>query len=364
MSYKIVLNSKLSGARLGRLKTAHGVLGTPFFMTIATRGVVKGITVEELKEAQTEIVLGNTYHLMIRPGRKFLKEKGGLHQFMNWDGPILTDSGGYQVFSLKDHRKITEEGVEFKDPRDGKKYFLSPKESILVQKAIGSDIILALDECTPYSPQKEKVAEAVRRTIKWAHESYKEHAKNPNGQLIFAVGQGDRFLDLREECLARLKEIPFDGFCYGGMAPLKTVYKMLEKTTPFYSVDKPRYLMGVGYPEDIVEAVRRGIDMFDCVIPTREGRHGRVFVRDKKVKLGDPGFYKRLNFYNAEWQKETASIANDCACPACRMYGKDYINYLFKMEDYLGPRLASLHNIYFYQSLMREIRREIQQGNF
>lgn len=362
MAYKIILKSKKSKARLGRLETKHGELLTPFFMPIATRGVVKGVTTQEMKELEAPIILANTYHLLVRPGKSFLKKIGGLHKFMEWSRPILTDSGGYQVFSLSKHRKISDRGVRFKNPSDGSVEFLSPEESIRIQKAIGSDIMITLDECTPYSPEKEAVEKAVARTIKWARRCFLEHQKNKNGQLLFAVGQGDRFLDLRYKCMEELKKMDFDGFCYGGMAPLKTVYEMLEKVLPVYPEDKPRYLMGVGYPDNIVESVKRGIDMFDCVIPTREGRHGRVFVREKKVKLGESGFFKILSFPKKEFLFDKKPLSGNCKCSACKSYTRSYINYLFKIKDYLGPRLTSLHNIYFYLDLMREIRENIKKG--
>ena len=364
MSFSLLKQSSKSQARLGELKTAHGKLTTPFFMTIATRGVVKGISTKEINDLAAPIILANTYHLMVKPGRKFLKEMGGLHQFMNWDQPILTDSGGYQVFSLAKHRTITDKGVKFKNPQNGANHLLTPEESIRIQKAIGSDIMISFDECTPYSPDKKTVAKAVERTSKWAGRCIAEHQKNPKGQLLFAVIQGDRFLDLRQQSLEALKALPFDGYCYGGMAPLKTTYGMLEEITPQYPQDKPRYLMGVGYPDNIVESVKRGIDMFDCVIPTREGRHGRIFLRDKKVKLGETGFYQTINITNGQFKKEEQPLDKNCSCPACQHYTRAYLHYLFKIEDYLGPRLASLHNIKFFLELMKEIQEEIKQGRF
>lgn len=364
MPFKLQKESKISQARLGMLKTKHGIVPTPFFMPIATRGVVKGISSEEVREMGADIILANTYHLMVKPGKEFLTKVGGLHKFMKWDKPILTDSGGFQVFSLSHLRKINDKEVVFKDPSNGATHTLTPEESIRVQKAIGSDIMIALDECTPYAPEKATVEKAVERTIKWARRCYKEHQKNKKGQLLFVVGQGDRFPDLRLACIEELKKINFDGFAYGGMAPLKTVYGMLEQTIPAYPENKPRYLMGVGYPDNIVESVKRGIDMFDCVIPTREGRHGRVFVRNPRVKLGNKGFYAQKSLPRLDYQYDKKPLAPKCSCPACRTYTRSYIDYLFRIGDYLGPRLVSMHNIQFYLDLMREIRSEIKAGRF
>ncbi|MBU2025741.1 MAG: tRNA guanosine(34) transglycosylase Tgt [Patescibacteria group bacterium] len=362
MSFQLIFQSKKSQARLGRLKTGHGSLLTPFFMPIATRGVVKGISSTELENLKTKIILANTYHLMVKPGREFLKSIRGLHRFMNWSGPILTDSGGYQVFSLARHNTITNQGVKFKDPKSGTRRFLTPEESIRTQKAIGSDIMIAFDQCTPYSPKKSQVEKAVKHTISWAKRCLAQHKKNKNSQLLFAVGQGDRFLDLRLSCVEELRKMDFDGYCYGGMAPLKTVYTMLEKVLPAYPQNKPRYLMGVGYPDNIVQAVQRGVDMFDCVIPTREGRHGRVFLRDKKKKLGRPGFFQAINLQRAEFLFDKTPLDKNCACPACRNYTRSYLSYLLKIGDYLSPRLLSLHNIKFYLDLMKEIRKNIRAG--
>jgi len=333
-------------------------------MPIATRGVVKGISSQEMHEAGADVILANTYHLMVKPGKEYLNRVGGLHKFMKWNKPILTDSGGFQVFSLAHLRQINDHEVVFKDPANGAMHRLTPEESIRVQKAIGSDIMIALDECTPYAPEKATVERAVERTIKWAKRCYVEHQKNRRGQLLFVVGQGDRFPDLRLSCIEELKKINFDGFAYGGMAPLKTVYGMLEQTIPSYPDNKPRYLMGVGYPDNIVEAVKRGIDMFDCVIPTREGRHGRVFIRNHRIKLGNKGFYSQKSLPRIDFQYDNKPLAPRCACPACRVYTRSYIDYLFRIGDYLGPRLVSLHNIHFYLELMREIRGEIMAGKF
>ncbi len=333
-------------------------------MPIATRGVVKGITAAEVRNLKAQIILANTYHLMVNLGEDFLNKMGGLPKFMNWENPILTDSGGYQVFSLAKHRKISDRGVNFRDPSSGTEFFLSPEESIRMQKAIGSDIIIALDECTPKTVSRKEASEAVSRTVKWAKRCFQEHQKDKRGQLLFAVGQGDRFLDLRLQCLKDLKKIDFDGYCYGGMAPLKTVYKMLEKVIPAYPQDKPRYLMGVGYPNDIVESVKRGIDMFDCVIPTREGRHGRIFIRKKGIKLTEPGFYETINLPQEKLKFSRKLFSAGYDSPVCKKYTWAYVNYLFKIGDYLGPRLASLHNLAFYLNLMQEIREEIKRGKF
>lgn len=362
MKYQILKESKISKARNGLLKTKHGEIETPFFMPVATRGVIKGIANWETRELNPQIILSNTYHLMLHPGKDFIKRKGGLHKFMGWSGPILTDSGGYQIFSLSSHRTIKDQGVDFKDPVSGRKVNLSPEESILIQRAIGSDIMICLDECTPFASQREDVERAVVRTIAWAKRCKEEHQKNPQDQLLFAVGQGDKYLDLREECLQELKKINFDGYCYGGMAPLKTVYEMLDKVIPFYPREKPRYLMGVGYPDNLVESVKRGIDMFDCVIPTREGRHGRIFLRNRKIKLGKAGFFETSNLPCEKFKKDNRPLDIGCNCSTCKNYSRAYLDYLFRIGDYLGPRLASLHNLAFYLDLMREIRESIKKG--
>lgn len=368
--------------RIGKLRTQKGEINTPFFMPIATKGTVKNIIPQELQEIGAEIVLGNTYHLWLHPGDELIKKAGDLHQFMNWDGPILTDSGGFQVFSLgaraKDRHgksgvKIGDEGVQFVDHESGKKYFLTPEKSIDIQLNLGSDIIMVLDECPPYPCTKKEVERAVKRTTLWAERCFKyfhqkinqNKEKYKNGRpLLFCIVQGSIFEDLRQESARQLMSIDFisldgpasgwDGYAIGGVAvgePREKMKEVLEWTLPLLPEDKPRYLMGLGRPEELVFAVNAGIDMFDCVIPTREGRHGRLFLRKQDFE------YETININNEKYKEDFSPVDAQCDCLLCKNYTRAYLRHLFAVKEPLALRLASIHNLKFYLDLMKDLRK-------
>ncbi|OQA36907.1 MAG: Queuine tRNA-ribosyltransferase [Parcubacteria group bacterium ADurb.Bin326] len=362
--FKLIKKSKKSQARLGILKTAHGTLKTPFFMPIATKAAVKNLTTDEIRELKSPIILSNTYHLYLTPGMEVMKKAGGLHKFMDWRGAILTDSGGFQVFSLSKIRKILPQGVEFRSHLDGSKHLLTPKKVLEIQKTIGSDIAMILDVCPPSTASHKEVAEAVSMTTKWGKEAkrvikLKEFSNSK--QLRFAIVQGGIFEDLRLKSLKDLAELDFDGYAVGGLAVGETnqeMYQVLDYLAPQMPDNKPRYLMGVGTPENIVEAVKRGVDMFDCVIPTREARHGRLYLQ---VKSGfGKGFYETINITNAKYKNDFSSINNS----NLKKYSKAYLHHLFKTGEPLGMRLATLNNIEFYLKLMDDIRKYIKRGAF
>jgi queuine tRNA-ribosyltransferase len=341
-------------ARRGRLTLAHGTVETPVFMPVGTYGTVKAMSPDELKQLGAEIVLGNTFHLWLRPGLEVIETFGGLHKFMGWDGPILTDSGGFQVFSLGKLRKISEEGVKFASPVNGDKLFLTPEESMRIQKVLNSDIVMIFDECTPYPAERKAAAYSMQLSLRWAERSKKAHAGNPNA--LFGIVQGGMYEDLRDQSLASLTEIGFDGYAVGGLSvgePKDDMLRILAHTAPQLPQDRPRYLMGVGTPEDIVEAVSHGIDMFDCVMPTRNARHGVLFTRN-----GD------LRIKNAAHRNDPAPIDATCQCYACRNFSRAYVHHLIRCGEILGARLASLHNLTYYQDLMRDMRGAIEAGNF
>lgn len=362
--FKIIKLSKKSQARLGRLDTAHGVLETPFFMPIATKAAVKNLTTDEIRELRSPIILSNTYHLYLAPGMEVMKRAGGLHKFMDWQGSILTDSGGFQVFSLSKIRKILPSGVEFRSHLDGSKHLLTPKKVLEIQRIIGSDIAMILDVCPPSTASHEEVAEAVKMTTKWAKEAKRVLGlKDFKGlkQLRFAIIQGGVFNDLRLKSLKELVELDFDGYAIGGLAVGETnaqMYEVLDYLAPQMPEKKPRYLMGVGTPENIVEAVRRGVDMFDCVIPTREARHGRLYSR-VKPDLGKD-WYETINISNAKYKNDFSPINNG----RLKKYSKAYLYHLFKTGEPLGMRLATLNNLDFYLSLLSDIRSQIRKGTF
>lgn len=432
-------NNRRSGkplCRRGKLTTRSGAIKTPFFMPIATKGAVKNLTAEELKEIGAQIILGNTYHLWLRPGDGLIKKAGGLHKFINWNDPILTDSGGFQVFSLgakaeskygKSGVKLTEEGVEFSDPTNGKKYFMTPEKSIEIQLNLGSDIIMVLDECPPYPCSHEYAKKSMELTTRWAARCFKyfykkinENAeKYKNGRpLLFCIIQGSIYEDLRKESVAQLNNLDFsalgdasasdaspasgwDGYAIGGVAvgePRKKMYEILDWVLPLLPEDKPRYLMGLGKPEEMVKAVEAGIDMFDCVIPTREGRHGRLFLRKSKFSArGGPAsgwqflnksqtnsknkitnlensgyarsgeakqipntnknlFYETININNEKYKEDFSPVDKNCDCYTCRHYSRAYLRHLLKTDEPLAMRLASIHNLKFYLDLMKELR--------
>ena len=341
-------------ARRGRLTFPRGTIETPAFMPVGTYGTVKAMTPEELKGIGAEIILGNTFHLMLRPGTEIVRLHGDLHEFMHWDKPILTDSGGFQVFSLAEMRKISEEGVRFQSPVDGRKILMTPESSMQVQRELGSDIVMIFDECTPYPATYEQAHDSMQLSLRWAKRSKDAHADNPSA--LFGIVQGGMYEQLRKISAHGLLEIGFDGYAIGGLSvgePKDERDKVLEATLPELPSDKPRYLMGVGKPEDIVEAVKRGIDMFDCVIPTRNARNGFLFTR-----------YGTLKIRNSQYQHDTRPIDEQCGCYTCQHYSRAYLRHLDKCGEILGARLNTIHNLYYYQELMRDIRAAIAENRF
>lgn len=362
------LVSTKGAARRGEVTTRRGKIQTPCFMPIATKGAVKTISAEEVRALNPDIILSNTYHLMLRPGAEEIKKLGGLHAFMDWDKPILTDSGGFQVFSLANIRKITSNGVKFNSHIDGQEYFLTPEESMRVQLNIGSDIIMALDECVKLPAERRYLAASAELTTAWAKrcKAYINANDTKNKPLLFGIVQGGTDKELREKSVRQITAIGFDGYAVGGLAVGETeqeMYSTLDLTVDKLPADKPRYLMGVGYPHQIVEAVKRGVDMFDCVIPTREARHGRLycFILDKLSVLdaGD-SFYERINIRNEEYKFDLSPINKNSRLAELRRYSKAYLRHLFVVDDPLAQRLATLNNLEFYLELMRKIRVEIQ----
>lgn len=350
---------KTSGnARSGILKTSHGDIQTPFFMPIATSGAIKGLTTEEIKELGAQILLSNTYHLHLRPGEDIIEKAGGLHKFMNWNGPILTDSGGYQIFSLAKIRKLKDNGVEFQSHLDGKKIFLTPEKAIEIQMKLGSDIIMVLDECPAADKDKKYVEKSLKLTTEWAKRCKQFHKSKITNQKsqIFGIVQGGMHADLREQSAKELIEIGFDGYAIGGLSvgePNKVMYEMIEKTVQHLPEDKPRYLMGVGTPEDILEAIERGIDMFDCVLPTRNARHGYLFTSTGIVRIK-----------NEQYKEDFTPLDPDCDCYTCKNFTKAYLRHLFMANEILSLRLNTLHNIAFYLKLMSDIRKAIKEDRF
>lgn len=364
--------SKVSRARRGTLQTAHGVIQTPFFMPIATRGAIKTIAASEAGELGAQIILSNTYHLNLRPGVELLKQSGGLHGLMNWQGPILTDSGGYQVFSLAAMRTLSEEGVIFKDPIDGATHTLTPEKVIDIQKAIGSDIMMALDECPAWPSTHEAMLTSVDLTSRWAKRAFDYRQKQIEaGEIasgrhhLFAIVQGGTFLDLRKRSLEALSAVPFDGYALGGLAvgePREEMYRILDEIAPFMPENKPRYLMGVGKPQEIVQAVKYGIDMFDCVIPTRHARHGQVFVFKNREKLEGDSFFEALNLGGEKFTADFKPLDSECHCYTCKNHTRAYMRHLFKTNEILGMRLATIHNVRFYLELTEIVRKQIEEG--
>ena len=340
-------------ARRGRLTTAHGVVNTPAFMTVGTAGTVKGLTVDQVLASGAEIILGNTYHLMLRPGAERVAALGGLHRFMNWQGPILTDSGGFQVMSLEELRKITEEGVTFRSHLDGTPHRLTPERAMEIQELLDADITMVLDECTPF-PATEKVAEeSMERSMRWAARCKEAFTRRP-GYGLFGIVQGSVYPELRRRSAEALKAIGFDGYAVGGLAVgegQEAMFRTLDATVPHLPAERPRYLMGVGKPADIVGAVRRGIDMFDCVLPTRSGRTGQAFTR-RAV----------LNLMNARHRDDPRPLDADCPCPTCADYSRAYLHHLFKAKEMLGPILLTRHNLHHYQQIMAGLRAAIESG--
>ena len=342
---------KQTGARRGRLHTPHGVIETPVFMPVGTQASVKTMTPEELKDCGAQIILSNTYHLHLRPGEGLVQRAGGLHRFMHWDRPILTDSGGFQVFSLADLRKVEERGVQFRSHLDGSKMFIGPEESIAIQQALGADIMMQFDECSPYPCDYARAKEAMHRTLRWLERCMKSWT-NEN-QALFGIVQGAFYGDLRIECAREMAKLDLPGFGIGGLSvgePKEVMYEMLDRMMPFMPQQKPRYLMGVGSPDCLIEGVLRGVDMFDCVLATRVARNGTVFTHDG-----------RLVVRNAKYAEDFTPLDPDCDCYACRNYTRGYIRHLFKAGEILALRLNSIHNIYFLTKMMEEMRAAIEQ---
>jgi len=367
MSYRIQARSKKSLARTGVLKTAHGSVHTPCFMPIATKGSVKTLDAFDIRSLGAQMILSNTYHQLLRPGEAILKKAGGLHHFMDWDGPMLTDSGGFQVFSLSKIRKILPEGVRFRSHIDGKQFLLTPKRALEIQAAIGSDIRMVLDVCAPYPCTEKKAREAVAATTRWAAESKRAAARYKNA-LFFAIVQGSTYKHVRARSAEELVALDFDGYAIGGLAvgePSEEAANVLDYTVPLLPEQKPHYLMGVGYPEQIVGAVKRGIDMFDCVIPTREARHGRVYAWKRGRALSEKKtFYEAVSVTNARFAKKHTPINPHSKLPQLRTYTWAYAHHLFRVGEPLGPRLVTLNNLEFYLTLMERIRAEIKKGSF
>jgi queuine tRNA-ribosyltransferase len=374
--FELLAQDRQSRARRGRLTTAHGVIDTPAFMPVGTQGAVKAVGPRELRELNAQIVLGNTYHLFVRPGLDVIKHFGGLHSFMSWDGPILSDSGGYQIFSLAKLRKISEDGVEFQNHVDGTPAFISPEIAMQIQATLGSDIAMVLDECAPYPCDREYAARSAKMTTRWAKRCKEANVerRTPNIQrrmeeassinyqpstinrLLFGIVQGATFDDLRRQSAQAIVDLDFDGYAIGGVSvgePEEEMMRAVESSEPFLPNDKPRYAMGLGTPPQLLEMIARGMDMFDCVLPTRLARNGTGFTATGT-----------LNLKNAEFAMDKGPIEENCACPACREFSRGYIRHLVKAEEILGLRLITLHNLHFYLELMRKAQNAIENNTF
>lgn len=352
--YELIKEDKHTGARLGKIHTSHGVINTPIFMPVGTQATVKSMTSEDLEEMDANIILGNTYHLYLRPGQEIMEKAGGLHNFMNWDRPILTDSGGFQVFSLNDLRKITEDGVEFCSHLDGSRHFMSPEKSIDMQNTIGADIIMCFDECAPADADYEYTKKSMEMTTRWAKRCKDAH-KRPDDQALFGIVQGGMYEDLRAESVRGLTEIDFPGYSIGGLSvgeSKDTMYRILDATVPLLPKDKPRYLMGVGSVDALLEGVIRGVDMFDCVLQTRIARNGTAMTSQGKVVVR-----------NATYKEDFTPLDPECDCFVCRNYTRAYLRHLVKCNEILGARLLTYHNLYFTLKLMEKVRNAIMEDN-
>ena len=352
--FKVIAECTATGARAGEFVTPHGVIETPLFMPVGTQATVKAMSPLELDEIGAQIILGNTYHLYLRPGAGVIEAAGGLHRFMNWPRGILTDSGGFQVFSLSELRKITDDGVEFRSHIDGSSHFMSPEFSVSVQESLGSDIAMCFDECVKLPAGEETSRTAMERTIKWARRCKEFHSRK--GQALFGIVQGALYSDQRIECAERLMEIGFPGYAIGGLSvgePKEEMYRILDAVAPCLPKDRPRYLMGVGMPDNLVESVARGVDMFDCVLPTRNGRNGSLLTSSG-----------RINIKNAAYERDFGPIDERCGCYACGNFSRAYVRHLYKCGEILAARLCSLHNLYFLTHLMKRARSAIISGSF
>lgn len=354
VKYELIKTCKQTGARLGRLHTPHGTIETPIFMPVGTLATVKTQSPEDLKQMNAQIILSNTYHLFLRPGDDIVKEAGGLHSFMNWDSPILTDSGGFQVFSLSNMRKIEEEGVHFKNHLNGEKLFISPEKATQIQNNLGADIMMAFDECAPYPADREYVKQSLERTTRWAERCLKAHQR-PHDQALFGIVQGGMYADLREQSAREITSLDFPGYAIGGLSvgePKDLMNEVLESTTPLLPQNKARYLMGVGSPDALLDGVIRGVDMFDCVLPTRIGRNGTTMTSEG-----------RLVIRNAKYARDFRPLDEKCDCYTCTNYSRAYIRHLVKCDETFGFRLTSYHNLYFLLKLMENIREAIRQDS-
>ncbi len=341
-------------ARRGRLKTAHGIVETPVFMPVGTSANVKGVLPDRLVELKAQVVLSNTFHLYLRPGHERIANFGGLHRFMNWEGPILTDSGGFQVFSLSRINKITDEGVQFNSPIDGSKHFFTPEKTVEIQEALGSDIAMVFDECADPHADESYIRASINRTYQWAKQFAKAHKRED--QMVFGIVQGGTSKELRKESASQITSIPFDGYAVGGLSvgePFDITMDTLEATTPELPFDKPRYLMGVGTPEMIFNAVERGVDMFDCVLPTRSARHATLYTRAGKLRIK-----------GAKYKDDKDPLEADCDCYTCRNFSKGYLNHLYNKKEITGMILGSIHNLRFLTRMMGDIRKSIEKGSF
>lgn len=354
MTFEVTKEDTRTDARLGRLYTAHGVVETPVFMDVGTLGTVKALEPRDLVENGAQVVLGNTYHLMLRPGKDVITAAGGLHKFMRWDGPILTDSGGFQVFSLAKMRKITEEGCRFNSHLDGHEFFLGPKESMEMQRILGSDIAMVFDECLPYPCDRARAAKSVEQTLRWAKAS--KDQPHADGQLVFGIVQGGVYDDLRRHCAEELVKIGFDGYAVGGVSvgePEKYMYQAVDASVPYLPKDAPRYVMGLGVMHQMAECVARGIDMFDCVIPTRIARHGTAITRKGNVAIKA-----------AKWEFDQSPVEEGCDCYCCRNFTRSYVRHLLHAGEILGLRLLTIHNVYALNRFMKDMRAAIADGSF
>ncbi|WP_105992621.1 tRNA guanosine(34) transglycosylase Tgt [Staphylococcus simulans] len=352
VTYEHIKTCKQSGARLGIVHTPHGSFETPMFMPVGTKATVKTMSPEDLRAINAEIILGNTYHLWLQPGSEIIKRAGGLHKFMNWDGPILTDSGGFQVFSLSNLRKITEEGVHFRHHKNGSKLFLSPEKSMEIQNDLGSDIMMAFDECPPMPAEYEYVKDSIERTTRWAARCKAAHQRTED-QALFGIIQGGEYKDLRQQSAEELVKLDFPGYAIGGLSvgePKPVMYDMVEHTEQFMPKDKPRYLMGVGSPDALIECSIRGMDMFDCVLPTRIARNGTCMTSNGRVVIK-----------NAKYAEDLGPLDENCDCYTCRIYSRAYLRHLIKEEETFGIRLTTYHNLYFLLKLMEDIRQAIRE---
>lgn len=350
--YELIKTCKQTGARLGKLHTPHGTIDTPIFMPVGTLATVKTMTPEDLKEMNAQIILSNTYHLFLRPGHELVAEAGGLHSFMNWDRAILTDSGGFQVFSLSNLRQIDEEGVAFRSHLSGEKLFLSPEKAMEIQNALGADIMMAFDECAPYPAEPEYVKPSMERTTRWAERCLKAH-KRPYDQALFGIVQGGMYRDLREQSARDITSLDFPGYAIGGLSvgePHQLMYEVLDYTVPLLPSNKPRYLMGVGSPDALIEGAIRGIDMFDCVLPTRIARNGTCMTSEG-----------RLVIRNAKYAHDFTPLDPNCDCYTCRNYTRAYIRHLIRCDEILGVRLTTYHNLHFLLNMMEQVRQAIME---